>query len=153
MYIIDDIFTDEEYNVINKTDLDYNTSLFDDVINEDVRKCKQCNIMDDDVINILRDKIKHISNCINPMLRYIKYEKNDYMKLHIDDNYLLDGKYSKYTMIVYLNTCDSYTTIIDSNYNEINIKAIKGRILVFDQDLEHKTSTSEIKYIIRTDVY
>ena len=155
LIVLDNIFSDDELTLLNKKDLIYEPSLFDGVIDTDVRLSYQCNINDVSLSNLIyhkvRDEIK-ISH-INPCLKYIKYLPNGFMRLHYDDNIKCDDCYSTYTIIIYLNDANSDTIFIDDDFKEHRIASKKGRLIIFDQDIEHKTETFSHKYIIRTDAF
>ena len=63
------------------------------------------------------------------------------MRLHYDDNIKCDDCYSTYTIIIYLNDAESDTIFIDDEFEEHCISSKKGRLIIFDQDIEHKTET------------
>ena len=104
LIVLDNIFSNAELTLLNKKDLIYEPSLFDGVIDTDVRLSYQCNINDVSLSNLIyhkvRDEIKisHINSC----LRYIKYLPNGFMRLHYDDNIKCDDCYSTYYQIPYL---------------------------------------------------
>ena len=61
------------------------------------------------------------------------------MRLHYDDNIMCNDCYSTYTIIIYLNNAKSDTVFIDDEFEEHHISAKSGRLIIFDQDIEHKT--------------
>ena len=71
--------------------------------------------------------------------------------MHYDDNIEKGELLSKYTIIIYLNTCDSQTVLIDDDFTKHYINCIKNRMVIFDQDIEHEATNINEKYIIRTD--
>ena len=155
LIVLDNIFSDDELTLLNKKDLRYEQSLFDGIIDTNVRNSYQCNINDKSLSDLIYHKVKdeiEITH-INPCLRYIKYLPNGFMRLHYDDNIKCADCYSTYTIIIYLNDAKSDTIFIDDDFKEHHIASKKGRLIIFDQDIEHKTETLSHKYIIRTDAF
>lgn len=153
--IIDDVFTMEEYETIIRNDLTMKPSLFNGKIDTD-RNSKQCNYFNENIANLLLLKVKKVLPeviNINPCLRYITYDIDGFFKLHYDEQIMLNGILSKYTVIYYINTCDGHTIITDDNFNKHTIDNIKNRLLIFHQDLEHEGYNKDIKHIIRTDAF
>jgi len=143
LIILDNLFGDDELTLLNKKDLKYEPSLFDGVIDTEVRNSYQCNVKDKTVSDLIYCKVKdkvEITH-INPCLRYIMYLPKGFMRLHYDENIKCDECYSTYTIMIYLNDADSDTIFIDDDFKEHHISAKKGRLVLFNQDIEHKTET------------
>jgi hypothetical protein len=155
LLILDNLFSDDEFTSLNKNGLDYERSKFNGVVDLEVRDSYQCNMLDSSLGLMICNKVReHIAVTLaNPFLRYIKYSPGGFMRLHYDDNIEYCGLYSKYTIIIYLNDADSETVFIDDDFNEHRVLCRTGRLVLFDQDIEHKTYTADNKYIIRTDAF
>ena len=52
LIVLDNIFSDAELTLLNKKDLRYKQSLFDGIIDTDVRDSYQCNINDISLSNL-----------------------------------------------------------------------------------------------------
>ena len=150
--VIDNAFNNDEFQQLNKSNLDYNESHFGNNVDTEIRLSKQINIIDYSLANLIFNKV-NINEVmkVNECLRYIKYDANGYFKLHYDDNIEKNGFISKYTIIIYLNTCDSQTVLIDDGFTKHYIDCIENRMVIFDQDIEHEATNINEKYIIRTD--
>ena len=155
LLILDDVFTEEEFESLNKKDLKYTRSKFNGEVDTDVRDSHQCNMLDVPLSEMIYNKLKDKSDIshVNPCLRYIKYLPGGFMRLHYDDNIECDGLHSTYTIIIYLNDASSETVFVDDDFQEHRVANKKGRLVLFDQDIEHKTETLSDKYIIRTDAF
>lgn len=116
-----------------------------------------------------------IAKSINPLFRYIKYEKEHSLVAHYDDTY----EYNQYkktllTMIIYLDNSQAQTRfIVDSQENKkdseknfsdwnrgafpeevlLSIPAKQGDLILFDHRILHDATAPElIKHVLRTDV-
>ena len=97
---------------------------------------------------------------VNPLLRFLKYNKGDYFELHRDGQYEDDkGNISLITVLIYLN-CDyegGKTTFYlhnNENKNPIILNPEIGLVSLMDQRILHEVPKLEsgIKYVIRTEL-
>ena len=151
--ILDNVFSDDEFELIDQKNLLYQKSTFNDRIDPD-RNSIQCNMINPVISSLFLSKVKYILPDvikINPCLRFIKYEENGFFNLHYDEEIVIDDCISKYTVIFCLNSCTGKTIITDDDFNIHSIDNIKNRLIVFHQDLEHRGFNISSKKIIRTD--
>ena len=112
---------------------------------------------------------------INPLFRYIRYQKGNSLIVHYDDTYEYNNnKKTLLTMVIYLDDNSALTRFISdpqihkpdqykdfsdwnclANDNEVlcSVQAKAGDVLLFDHRLLHDaTSPDSIKHILRTDI-
>eukprot|EP01083_Nonionella_stella_P069417 185057_1 len=96
---------------------------------------------------------------LNERLRFLRYHRGEYFKMHMDGPYKRDnGEESFVTFLLYLNEGfkGGSTTLFDLN-DETNNKAVvpeTGMVLLFQHDIWHdgEEVVKGTKYCIRTDV-
>lgn len=116
-----------------------------------------------------------IAKSINPLFRYIKYQKDHSLVAHYDDSYEYHThKKTLLSMIIYLDNSEAQTRFIidkqdhlkesEKNFSDwnrlaftnetlLNIPAQKGSIILFDhRTLHDATAPTFIKHILRTDI-
>jgi predicted 2-oxoglutarate/Fe(II)-dependent dioxygenase YbiX len=137
------------------------------IIDHETRNCKRVMFIDEEIcniiMNIIKDTLKEDASIndlvgINPMLRFMKYNKGNYFRPHFDIQYVDScGNISLITIQIYLNDdfTGGETEFFDEN-GEIIYKHVPklGDIILFDQQIEHQGNevTSGEKYSMRTDI-
>ena len=184
-YIIDGLFTERECkNYIAMTEkLGYKEALVgnNQVRNVENRNNYRCMLDSEEIAATLFQRLKPYLpqtwlganlDSVNPRLRFLRYNKNEYFKPHHDGIYITpdEKKCSYITIHLYLNEDykggettflthgKNYGTLDDSNIeNEperLSIIPKIGRVLIFEHHLLHEGSEliSGTKYTVRTDV-
>jgi hypothetical protein len=107
------------------------------------------------IANTLLERIRRfipdVNVQINPLIRFSRYIENGYCVSHKDDEFVQSGYKSKYTVVVFLNTCVSGKL----EFENVTINCKQGQVVIFNQGLSHealKIDKDQIKYTMRTDI-
>lgn len=116
-----------------------------------------------------------VAHSLNPLFRYVRYQKNNELVAHYDDTYAYHShKKTLLSIIIYLDNSEAQTRfVLDSQYNIkdcdkdfsdwnriaypeevlISIPAKCGDVLLFDHRILHDATSPEFsKHILRTDM-
>lgn len=154
------VFSKEECDEIIK---DAEQRGFERIDLEDWRICQRQEVHDrSDLVSKIWSRIRHMcpeENVIglNPMLRYLKYEKGGHFDCHMDEPYQDKSSISKFTVMIYLNEDYDGGCLEFMDEAEYVIETFvpkTGSVLIFDQELYHRSTKiiSGTKYCLRTDV-
>ncbi len=94
---------------------------------------------------------------LNEKIKIYKYSRRQRFMKHTDRRITLEGRESRYTVLVYLSNdfIDGETVIIDDGV-EKKFKPNPGDAICFIHELEHigrKVIGEGIKYVLRTDIF
>ncbi len=109
---------------------------------------RECSLIKSNVHN--DDRLYWNSTEINNSWRLVKCNPGSKLSRHFDGTYVKSVDYrSFYTVMLYLNDTDGDTKFTD----DISITPKMGRLVIFDQTLEHEgLVNNKLKYFIRSEI-